>query len=620
MHRILQRQLRRAGIDPDDAETVPRERLDALLQSVEASYRQADDYRYLQEQALAVSSREMADFADRTETARREQEALRQVATAVAEGLSGARLFNCAAQMAGGLADAAAARVFALVGDVAMAVGGWAAEDFTGEVAPGGHLGLAEGSLAARLIRTDGARSADIATEPADPYAAHLDDQGISALIAVPIQVNGKPWGALTAMLAHSIDEEHPVVPILERLASLLSVAIINADAKRRLERLASVDDLTGLATRRVFHDALRVETGTALSGNSHLSLVLIDFDDFKLINDQLGHQAGDKVLTAVASVLSAHSPENATLARLGGDEFAWLLPGLNASSAAALIEQVQERLESLDLSPVDQQTVSAGVCDLDQARGEPVELYRMADGALYATKRSRPGTCTIYRPDTELPRGVSERRAQLERSRSLRAVRALAKAVDARDPLTQSHSERVADLAAAIAAGMGWSSADRDALYEAALVHDVGKIGVPDEVLSSPGALTADQWEQIKLHPTIGAEIVSTLLSDDQVAWVRHHHERWDGEGYPGHLSGIYIPLGARIMAVADTFDAMVSDRPYRAGLSPESAVDEIRGHAGRQFDPELVAALLRLWEARNPLLIGAVAPRGPRRRRLAA
>jgi HD-GYP domain-containing protein (c-di-GMP phosphodiesterase class II) len=170
---------------------------------------------------------------------------------------------------------------------------------------------------------------------------------------------------------------------------------------------------------------------------------------------------------------------------------------------------------------------------------------------------------------------------------------------VDARDPSTRLHSERVADLAVRIAAEMGWTAERQGLLHEAALVHDVGKIGVPDAVLFKASRLTDPEFAQIREHSTLGAQIVADVLSEEQVSWVRSVHERADGRGYPEGLRGDRIPGGARILAVADAWDAMTSARPYTAPLSAEHAAEECRREAGRQFDADAVAALERVREA---------------------
>lgn len=612
MHRLLARQLRKAGIDPEADSAVPAAALRALLAGVDASYEQADQYRYLQEQALSVSSREMADLAARVESDRREQEALRDVATAVAEGRPDEEIFAVAAERAGRLLNGCAARVYRVEGDpsqIAYPVGAWSAPGTPEELTRPKPVRLASTPGAQLLLLSESTTLLSVDDSAIAPCAAGVSKLDLTALMGSPIRVDGEHWGALVVMSLHEGGDFEGRDRALERFASLVSMAIANAEAHARLRDLASIDHLTGLASRHVFQDALSRETGVALEHGGHLSLALMDFDDFKMVNDQLGHHVGDRVLAGIARALQEQSPEDATLARLGGDEFAWLMPGLNAAGATAVVERAQQQLRALDLGSGVGQTLSAGVCDLARAQGEPAELYRMADGALYAAKRSRRGSCMIYAPEMETPASAEERRKQLERSRGLQAVRALARAVDARDPQTHSHSERVAALSAALAENAGWAPGERERLYEAALVHDVGKIGVPDALLRYPGRLDEEQMAIIRTHAAMGAEIAAGLLDDDQVSWVRHHHERWDGAGYPDRLPGIYVPEGARIMSVADSFDAMVSDRPYRAGLTVAEAVNEIRVQAGRQFDPELARAFVAMWRAGHELIVGPCA-----------
>lgn len=175
----------------------------------------------------------------------------------------------------------------------------------------------------------------------------------------------------------------------------------------------------------------------------------------------------------------------------------------------------------------------------------------------------------------------------------AVRARQGLARAVDAKDPHTRRHSDRVADLAAAIAAELGWDPAACARISEAAVVHDVGKIAIPDKILFKPGKLTAREYETVKDHSRIGAEMLDGVLDADQVAWVRGHHERWSGGGYPDGLSGEAIPEGARIIAVADAWDAIVSERPYGAPRRPDEALVECQAHAGTQFWPAAVDAL---------------------------
>jgi putative nucleotidyltransferase with HDIG domain len=194
---------------------------------------------------------------------------------------------------------------------------------------------------------------------------------------------------------------------------------------------------------------------------------------------------------------------------------------------------------------------------------------------------------------------GAEQRALRLQREASLAALRALAQTVDAKDPNTRAHSDRVAALAERLARALGWSVHDARRLHDAALVHDIGKIGVPDAVLFKPGRLDPDEFAQVMTHADLGAEIVEGVLDPEQVGWVRHHHERPDGRGYPAGLVRDDIPMGARILAVADSFDVITSLRAYKAALGPDEALEEVRRNAGTQFEPRVVAALGRLWLA---------------------
>jgi putative nucleotidyltransferase with HDIG domain len=187
----------------------------------------------------------------------------------------------------------------------------------------------------------------------------------------------------------------------------------------------------------------------------------------------------------------------------------------------------------------------------------------------------------------------AADRAARLERDRALSGLRALAAAVDARDPSTLRHSERVSALAERIAVELGWAPGRLRRLRDAALLHDVGKLAIPDAVLFKPGRLDAEEYEHVKTHAALGAEIVRDLLDPEQVAWVRGHHERPDGRGYPDGLAAGAIPDGAAILGVADAYDAMTVARPYSAPLLPAEALEECRRMAGAQFDPDAVAAL---------------------------
>ena len=195
----------------------------------------------------------------------------------------------------------------------------------------------------------------------------------------------------------------------------------------------------------------------------------------------------------------------------------------------------------------------------------------------------------------------------------TLRLLIDLAAAVDARDPYTREHSVRVADMSRALARDMGWSATEAAALHAAGVIHDVGRIAIPDHILTSTTGLTEAEFDQIKAHASIGADMAAGLMTPVQVGWIRHHHERWDGRGYPDGLSSESIPTGARIMAVADSWDAMISDRPFREGLDERAALEQVVVGAGAQYDPSVVEVFVELFESGSPLLSRSRLPPSP-------
>jgi diguanylate cyclase (GGDEF)-like protein/putative nucleotidyltransferase with HDIG domain len=380
------------------------------------------------------------------------------------------------------------------------------------------------------------------------------------------------------------------------------------ADAEQR----AASDPLTGLANHRVFHERLRDEVERARRHRRPLALALIDLDHFKDVNDRHGHQVGDEVLRETAARLLRRSRPEDLVARIGGEEFAWLLPESDALDAWKAAERARETIAGEAFPGDISCTVSIGIAELAQAT-DAGDLVRLADGALYWAKGNGRNVSFCYSPEVVEVLSAEERAQSLERSQALNAIRALARAVDARDPSTRRHSERVADLSVRIAAEMGWP-ADRQALLrEAALVHDVGKIGVSDAVLFKASRLTDAEIAHIQEHSTLGAQIVADVLTPEQVGWVKSLHERADGRGYPEGVRGDRIPDGARLLAVADAWDAMTSARPYTAPLSADKAAEECRREAGRQFDAEVVEALERLRAAGRLEDGGPAARRSP-------
>jgi GGDEF domain-containing protein len=280
-------------------------------------------------------------------------------------------------------------------------------------------------------------------------------------------------------------------------------------------------------------------------------------------------------------------------LAHLGEGELGLLVPEADGMEAYAAAERLRRAVNPPGSPPTE---LSAGVCDLEQVLA-PGDLLRLARAALQQAQAD--GGQRIWRYSAQVAAQVGVESPL--RNDSLAGIRALARAIDHKDRATVGHSDGVAAMAGALAAELGWSTTEIERLELAALVHDVGKMGVPDATLLKPGRLTPAEYEHVQLHSALGAQIAGEVLASDQVQWVRSHHEHVDGTGYPDRLAGDAIPLGARIIAVADAWDVMTSGRPYAAALGTEDALAECIRAAGTQLDVGVVDALVRVLQTRH-------------------
>lgn len=335
---------------------------------------------------------------------------------------------------------------------------------------------------------------------------------------------------------------------------------------REELARMSRTDALTGVLNRRGFDERFAAELARAARDSAELTLAVIDLDGFKGVNDTRGHSAGDALLCRVAQVLFEGVRVVDTVGRLGGDEFALLLP----SGGDEVLLRVRSALA--DVTPA-----TFGVARYPLDGSAYAELHQAADADLYASK---PGAD----------------REPATRTGELSWAAALADAVDRRMSVSHDHGTAVAEMAAGLARELGWPEHDLDDLRLAAMLHDVGKITVPEHILRKPGPLNEDEWQQMRKHAAAGGEIVASIDGLERIVpWVRHSHERVDGRGYPDGLAGEEIPEAARILLVADAFDAMISDRAYRRGMPAAEALAELERHAGSQFDARCVAALRR-------------------------
>jgi diguanylate cyclase (GGDEF)-like protein/putative nucleotidyltransferase with HDIG domain len=404
-----------------------------------------------------------------------------------------------------------------------------------------------------------------------------LDAQAWSSF---PLESAGKSVGrVLVARAPETGSEEHD---LLAHLVGLAALAIDKALLYERSREQARQDSLTGLLGHRVFHEVLEEQTGQG----APFSIVLVDIDDFKQINDLYGHQTGDDALRYVADALRRGIRGHDNVFRVGGEEFCVVLPGLEHADAVRVAERLRRGVS--DVASVLPVTVSLGVASYPTHGLNRDELLTKADAALYASKRAGKNRTTVAGAD-ELPQPeVVDRHVHLH-------------LLHDRDPDTVVHSIQVATIAVEIARALGVDDERLGALRTAAKLHDVGKIGVPDAILSKPGPLDQEEYRVVQTHPLVGAELLRAWGLDIAAEFIAQHHEHVDGSGYPRGLAGDEIALEARIIHVADAYVAMTLDRPYRRALSPEQAQDELRRHSGTQFDAAVVEALLEHARARE-------------------
>lgn len=369
--------------------------------------------------------------------------------------------------------------------------------------------------------------------------------------------------------------------------------ALRRARHYEEIREQADIDFVTGLFNHRFMQSYLQRLTAAESERGRSFAVLLMDIDNFKTFNDLYGHSTGDRVLQVVANQLKLMTDRVGTVGRFGGDEFIVVLPGHARAEANAFAQAFRDWLSSYAFKTATGQTlpilVSTGVAVLPEDGERRQELLAVADARLYRCKRSghRPGESGRRRADgTEL--GI------------FGLLDSLVTLVDNKDHYTRAHCESTAEYAITLAQEIGLSPSAQRTLRLAALLHDVGKICIPDDILRKPGEVTAEEFAVIKHHVSIAQHLIVDVPNAEEVGVIaRHHHERYDGTGYPDRLKGEEIPFLARLLALADAFSAMTLDRPHRRGLSSAEAYAELQRVAGSQLDPELVKAFAPVLEA---------------------
>ena len=441
---------------------------------------------------------------------------------------------------------------------------------------------------------------------------------GMTTMALLAWSYIGWRLGRIARALERTLDSDEPVlireggIPAERRLARAFNAA---AGAFLQTEARATHDRLTGIPNRETLLATLAAEIERATRHNKPLSVAFIDIDRFKPINDTYGHNSGDAILRQVAGLVADSVRGSDTFGRYGGEEFMLILPETLPEDAVALAEELRALVMHEPLRVANDQsirtTVSVGIAG---GRGSTLQIDMLvdrADAAMYAAKSLGRNRTYLFR---ELDEQATVRRAPISA-----AHRAQATAIGqwASDTATQAlasvlapqphHRGRPSDMIASLATGIGLElGLPRDEIERiriASLLHDLGKIAIPEEILDKPSTLSDSEWQTIGEHPRIGQIILEQASSlREAIPVVLHHHERFNGGGYPHGLRGSEIPIGARIVAVADAYHAMVHDRPYSSALTHEQALEELRANAGTQFDPDVVETFCSVYAEAVP------------------
>ena len=403
----------------------------------------------------------------------------------------------------------------------------------------------------------------------------------------------------------------------------ILTSHLTNASLYHQARLTSLTDALTGVGSRRLLEDKLEAECARSKRYKRPFSVAILDLDNFKTINDVFGHATGDNALKKLADCMKSQKRIPDILARYGGDEFVILMPETEAGDALTFMDRIRAKVQQIEVEENVSMTISCGVAQsMPDFSDSSSDVIRRADLALYEAKSAGRNCARLWNEkmskvlkagDIEFERikklkrrvaGLSEQAEKM----FIQSIWGLVQALEAKDPYAKKHSESVMHYAVGIAGMMEIPPKRLEVLRRAAMIHDIGNIGIPDAILSKPGRLTPRERKIIEQHPLIAVRILDKMsFLKQEVAIVRSHHEKWNGRGYPDGLSNTSIPIGARILAVADTFDALISDRPYHNSRSIAEAIEILSDSSGYDFDPEVVNTLV-MWVRKVQNQLGKV------------
>lgn len=379
-------------------------------------------------------------------------------------------------------------------------------------------------------------------------------------------------------------------------------IAGIERDTRNYLLELANKDGLSGIYNHRYFQVSFKAAVDEAKNHKEPLSLILFDIDFFKYYNDTFGHLAGDQILKEIGQILLQEIKPPNIAARYGGDEFCVLLPKQDASAAYQVAKQLKERIKELILNnenasklPTGKLSITVGLASYPEHTNSGEDLFKLADEALYKAKKTSKDKIELYFNVLDTLKGTTEQSEE----ELLSSTKTLLSIINAKDRYTYGHSERVLEYATLLAKKYGLNEEEVRFVQYGAYLHDIGKIEIDIRILNAPSKLTEAEWNILKQHPYWGSEIIRPIKSLEKVRpYILQHHENYDGTGYPLGLRGTNISLGARIIRIVDSFDAMTTDRPYKKGLLPDAACQELLSLAGSHYDPELCKLFVELVE----------------------